>query len=117
MPAAQPLTIGPLTIATIEGDVYQAVSDKLEALESSWVALAARLKTSRQNLQRAMRLQQALKVETLRSVLAALDDIQGVRRLRPRSLKVALAAMGLRVVKTTNDDDRATVQAVAGLTR
>lgn len=104
MTSARSITVGPITFAEIEGDVYGAISARLDAAGSSWAGLARELGTSRQNLQRAMRLQAALKVETLQAALAGLAKFE---RRRPRRLDKELEAMGLtlRVAQGGTDDD------------
>lgn len=97
MTSAQPLTVGPVPFATIDGDVFEAVSKRLAALGSSWTELATLLGQSRQNLQRAVRLQQALRFEVLLEVLDGLRALANKPVRQRMMLHKDLADMGLQL--------------------
>jgi hypothetical protein len=96
------ITVGPIAFAEIEGDAYDAISARLDAAGSSWAALGRQLGTSRQNLQRAMRLQAALKIETLGQVLAGLAAIE---KRKPKSLAREIEALGLQLRAGASEAD------------
>ena len=110
MSDARQITVGPIAFAEIHGDVYVAISDRLDAAGSSWAALARQLGTSRQNLQRGMRLQAAVKVETLTNALRGLAEIEK-RKVKP--LGVELKAMGLQFKAGASDEDEAALLTAA----
>jgi hypothetical protein len=111
MPERRQITVGPITFAKVAGDVYAAISARLDATGSSWAGLARQLGTSRQNLQRGMRLQVSLKVETLAEVFAGLAAME---KRRPKSIAAEMRAMGLTLhVGASEADEGALLEAAA----
>lgn len=102
----RPVSVGPLYFGAVHGDVFGAVSKQLDAIGETWTALAAEVGTTRQNLQRACKLQQAVKVETLIEVLDGLAVLGGVSKRKRRTLEAELAAMGLRVESNGSRETR-----------
>lgn len=104
MPPRTGLTIGPVEIAVIEGDFYGAVHRRLAQLGRPWADLADVLGTTRQNLERALRKQRALRLENVRRVVAGLRDLD---TRRPLSLAAELRRLGLKVTPKIHPDDAA----------
>jgi hypothetical protein len=110
------ITVGPVVVAQIAGDLYAALAARLGELGISWKALAEHMNMSRQNLQRALRLQAAVKVETITATLQAMHELAGERG---RELDVAgeLEAMGLRIKGTKRKDTATALLQAEALTR
>jgi len=112
------LTVGPAKLGRIEGDVFAAIAGQLAALGSNWTALALACGVSRQNLQRALKLQAALRLETLREVLDGLRQIAGLPVRRKRTLECELESLGLRlVVEVAPETEEAVLEAVSVIKR
>lgn len=109
------LTAGPITIASIEGDFYGAVHQRLAELGLPWSDLAGALGTSRQNLERALRKQRALRLENVRRVIAGLAKLQPSRK--PRPLAEELDELGLTVTSAISEDDAAALLDAIALTK
>lgn len=112
------LTVGPSKLGKIEGDVFAAIAKRLDGLDSNWTALAEACAMSRQNLQRALKLQAALRLETLRVVLDGLRQIAGQPRRQKRNLPRELESLGLRlVVDVAHETEEAVLEAVSVIKR
>ena len=112
------LTVGPAPFGQIEGDVFARVAERLDEMGSNWTELAHACMTSRQNLQRAMKLQAALRLETLRLVLDGLRQLAGKPKARTKNLKRELEALGLQlVVEVSPETEEAVLEAAAVITR
>lgn len=94
---SQPITVGPVSFATITGDVFAAITARLGAAGATWSGLALHLNMSRQNLQRAVRLQQALRLEVLLPVLNGLLHFESKPAIQPHQIRPQLEAMGLQL--------------------
>lgn len=118
MPARDPLTIGPVEIASIEGDFYAAVSKRLARMRRSWTDLAVELGDSRQNLERALRKQRAIRLENVRRVITGLRGLRGLRPLTgPAGLRSELTDLGLTVRPMASEDDVRALRDALALTK
>lgn len=112
------LTVGPSKLGKIEGDVFAAIASRLAALGSNWTELAHACDMSRQNLQRALKLQAALRLEILRVVLDGLRQVAGKPAARKHNLPRELEGLGLRlVVEVFSETEEAVLEAAAVIKR
>ncbi len=111
---SQSITVGPVSFATITGDVFAAISERLAAAGATWSGLALHLKMSRQNLQRAVRLQRALRFEVLLPVLNGLRHFEKKPEIRPYQIRQQMEAMGLKL-EVNSDTETAMLEAVSSM--
>ncbi len=106
------MTVGPVAVATVRGDFYEALARRLGELGLTWAQLADEMSTTRQNLQRMLRLQAALRVENVIAVLSAVRKLAG--ETGELDLGAELSALGVAVRGAgDNNVDAALKQAAA----
>src|SRR5688500_20083891 len=93
----QRITVGPLTFVAVRGDVYEAGTKHLDANSLTRTQLSNDLGTSRQNIQRAVRRQQSLRLETLTSTIRTSAKLRR-KRFDPSELRATHDSRGLAPV-------------------